>query len=96
MDTKKHLPALDRMVGRCYYKQLYQCRQNAETSPLQGSFRMISSDDCKYCTMLRAKNQEEIIKKFTAFAGAALTNSTEDSGSIRNRILIRGECSYDP
>ncbi len=58
---------LDKIMNGCYHKKLYQYRQNAENSPIKESFRLIAPKDCKYCTMLRAKNQEEIIKKFTAF-----------------------------
>lgn len=68
--AKKRLPTLDRVEGGCYYKKLYQYRQNAETYPHKGRFRLAFSKDCKYCTMLRAKNQEEFIKKFTAFSEA--------------------------
>ena len=34
--AKKRLPTLDRVEGGCYYKKLYQCRQNAETYPRKG------------------------------------------------------------
>ncbi len=58
---------LDKIMNGCYHKKLYQYRQNAENSLCEGSFLPDLLDDCKYCTMLRAKNQVGIIKKFTAF-----------------------------
>ena len=58
---------LDKIMNGCYHKKLYQYRQNAENSLGKGSFPIGLPDNCMYCTMLQAKNQEEIIKKFTAF-----------------------------